>query len=461
MKQLLNKQKNQTFQNMKIKLPPQNKDAENAVIGACFVEPDKFAEIYAWIKDPEIFYYEDNKAIFKAMIELRENYMPIDAILVAAKLKNVQSDDKWSWVIWEKAKSVISSAHTQFWCMLIIESYIKRKSEASIYDLQKTDDPLMVAQQLDEALKKALSFKSTTDWSDMSQIMVELYKRREEIENGKEYGLLTGFRELDLITGGLQTGFHVIGARPSVGKTAFATSLALNIAEAGNAIGIISLEMPNVQLASRIASMKSNVEFWRIFRNKHQTDQEKEFVNQSISDLSTLPIFISDKAGVTGLDIRLKAEKLVKTQNAKCIIIDYLQLVDSSTTNKNDNRQNEVQKLSRSLKLLSNDLDIPIIALAQVNRESETSDKVNKVPKLSQLRESGAIEQDVDMGMIIDRPFKRGQTTNENGESTEFEADLIVEKHRNGETRTINLEFEPSTMRFRDKNYSKHTQWIT
>ena len=343
--------------------------------------------------------------------------------------------------------------------MLIIEAYIKRKSESSIYDLQKTDDPLMVAQQLDESLKKALSFKSTTDWSDMSQIMVELYKRREEIDNGKEYGLLTGFRELDLITGGLQTGFHVIGARPSVGKTAFATSLALNIAEAGNAIGIISLEMPNVQLASRIASMKSNVEFWRIFRNKHQSDQEKEFVNQSISDLSTLPIFISDKAGVTGLDIRLKAEKLVKTQNAKCIIIDYLQLVDSSTTNKNDNRQNEVQKLSRSLKLLSNDLDIPIIALAQVNRESETSDKVNKVPKLSQLRESGAIEQDVDMGMIIDRPFKRGQTTNENGDSTEFEADLIVEKHRNGETRTINLEFEPSTMRFRDKNHSKHTQW--
>lgn len=442
---------------MKIKLPPHNIDAENAVIGSCFVEPAKFGHIYEWIKDPEIFYGEDNKAIFKAMIELKDSFMPIDAIMVSAKLKHIPNDDKWMWVCWKKAELVVNTSHTQYWCMLIIENYIKRKSESSIYDLQKSDDPLLIATQLDEALKKALSFKSTTDWSDMSQIMVELYKRREEIENGKEYGLMTGFKELDFITGGLQTGFHVIGARPSVGKTAFATSLALNIAEAGNAIGIVSLEMPNVQLASRIVSMKSKIEFWRVFRNKHSSPEEKEFINQQISDLSALPIFISDKAGVTGLDIRLKAEKLVRTHNAKCIIIDYLQLVDSSTNNKNDNRQNEVQKLSRSLKLLSNDLDIPIIALAQVNRESETPDKVNKVPKLSQLRESGAIEQDVDMGMIIDRPFKRGQTTNENNESTEFDADLIIEKHRNGETRTIPLEFHPTTMRFTDKQ-NKH-QW--
>lgn len=427
-------------------------DAENAVIGVCIIEPDKFAGVYAMIKTPEIFYLTENQQIFKAMITLKESYRPIDGIMLAAELAPIPAIDiSWAYILTKKMHDVVSGAHVEYWCAILIQDYMQRKSIEAVAKLPSCDDPLQLAQDLDEALKSAMSFKSTTDWNDMSQVMVELYRRREEIDNGKEYGLFTGFNEFDLITGGLQTGFHVIGARPSVGKTAFATSLALNIAEAGNTIGIISLEMPNVQLASRIASMKSKIEFWRIFRNKHTCQEEKDFVNQSISDLSALPIFISDKTGVTGLDIRLKAEKLVRTQNAKCIIIDYLQLVDSSTTNRNDNRQNEVQKLSRSLKLLSNDLDIPIIALAQVNRESETPDKVNKVPKLSQLRESGAIEQDVDMGMIIDRPFKRGQTTNEQNESTEFEADLIIEKHRNGETRTIPLRFEPATMRFYGK----------
>lgn len=440
------------------KIPPQNIDAENAILGACLTQPDKFNEIYEMIKNPDIFYLEENKHIFNAMVDLKNNYLPIDSILIMDRLRKTKGCTISPYELWLKAKEVVSGAHTQFWCMLIIEAFIQRESERSLYDLQKNNDPLQIALQLDESIKKALSFKTSADWSDMSQIMIELYNRRTEIENGKEFGLLTGFSELDMITGGLQTGFHVIGARPSVGKTAFATSLALNIAEAGHTIGIISLEMPNVQLASRIASMKSRVEFWRIFRNKHASNDEKEFVNQQISDLASLPIFISDKAGVTNLDIRLKAEKLVKTQNAKCIIIDYLQLVDSSSTNKNDNRQNEVQKLSRSLKLLSNDLDIPIIALAQLNRESETADKVSKPGKLSQLRESGAIEQDVDMGIIIDRPFKRGQLTDEQNNSTEFNADLIVEKHRNGETRTIPLQFDPHTMRFYDKETIKEYQ---
>lgn len=436
------------------KIPPQNIQCENAVIGLCLIDSSNFTTVKALIKTHEIFYLDENQVLFKAMESLVDKYQPIDLITVSQELRECGKMEiaGGSYNIAKKITDVVSAAHIQAWCLILIECYIKRQSLTAVYNSAGIDDPLEAAHYLNETIKSALSFKTVNDWSDMSQIMLELAQRRQDIEQGKEFGVKTGFRELDAITGGLQTGFHVIGARPSVGKTAFASSVIMNIAKQNQAVGLISLEMPNVQMASRLLSICSGIEFFRIFRNKHTCSDESDFVNEKMADISGLPIFISDRTNVNALDIRIKAEKLVKNKNAKIIFIDYLQLVDTTSTNKQDNRQNEVQKLSRSLKLLSLELDIPIVALAQLNRESETPDKVGKVPKLSQLRESGAIEQDVDMGMILDRPFKRGQITNEHGESTEFDADLIIEKHRNGETRSIELRFNPATMYFEDKS---------
>jgi replicative DNA helicase len=236
-----------------------------------------------------------------------------------------------------------------------------------------------------------------------------------------------------------------------MGKTAFACSLLINMAKEGSPVGIISLEMPNVQLAGRFASIVSGIEFWRIYRNKPSDMTQQEKILTGIYNMASLPVYSTDNAKVNISDIRWKAEKLVKTKGAKCIIVDYIQLVSTEGGKKNETREREVAKLSAGLKAISKDLNIVVIALAQLNRESETPDKVSRPGKLSQLRESDAILADADMGIIVDRPFKRGETTDDKGESTENKASIIIEKFRNGETKTINLHFNPASMHFQDQ----------
>lgn len=435
------------------KVPPHCIEAEDSILGLCIYDgTETFVKAAQYITTSEIFHIDDNRLIWETMTAMYTTGIPIDIILLTRELNKVrptQCGNTWAYVTAKKTDLNVTRAHLTNWCLAIVEDYVSRLSTSAVYDLHGKD-PFTVAADLDAKLKSAMNFKIVDDWSDMSQMALQLDERREQIRQGKQFGVLTGYRELDAITGGIEPGLVVIGARPSMGKTAFACSLLLNMARLGTPVGIISLEMPNVQLAGRFASIVSGVEFWRVYRSKEADASQQEAVVKSLSTMSTLPVYSTDSSRVNISDIRWKVEKLVRTKGARCIIVDYIQLVNTDGS-RNETREREVAKLSAGLKAISKDLDIVVIALAQLNRESETPDKVSRMGKLSQLRESDAILADADMGIIVDRPYKRGELTDEHGASTENIGRINIEKHRNGETKLIELHFDTGSMHFMDK----------
>ena len=439
------------------------KDFEDAVLGICLLEPSKILDVSQTLQTENVFYYDENKIIYKKMLEMQEKFIPIDIILVTKELSTTPSPtgNRWSYEVTMKTKDVVTSSHLKFWCMALVEMHIKRMQLDFQTSITKIDDPLEAGIELDKNIKSALNFKNNTDWVNLSTALVSLKNRRTEIANGVTFGVNTGFNYFDEVTGGLQTGLHVICARPGMGKTAFALSIILNIIERNEVVGLISLEMPNVQLTARIVSAVTGIPFFKIMKNKNDTPQMEIDIENSIKNISNLPLYITDSSTLTPRDIYAKCEKLVANKGAKIIFIDYLQLIDLKGE-KNKQRYELVGQLSRELKMLSTKLDIPIVALAQLNRESESADKVSKMGKVSQLRESGSIEQDMDMGIVIDRPFKRGQTTKDDGSSTDCQAFISIQKHRNGEEKEIEIEFNPKTMRFTDlvNNYNTNTPFI-
>lgn len=433
---------------------PHDEFAENSIIGICLVEgSETFIRAKQYITKSDIFYTEDNKAIWEAMVSLYESGGRIDEINVCRNLRKKSqlsfAGISWANVTMTKTMPVVSSAHIESWCEAIIDDYVERLSIVSLKSNKKGKKAFQIMQETDKAIKEALNFKNIEDWADMSQMGLELIDRRDRIKAGEQFGVKTGFRDFDNITGGLESGLIVIAARPSMGKTAFAASLAVSMALHGTPGGIISLEMPKIQLASRIISIISGTEFWRIFRNSHRNDNEEAAINRVISDSANIPLYVSDQSKVNLSDIRYKSEKLIKTKGAKYIMIDYLQLMDANDTETQaKTREQQVAAISRGLTRMSKDLNIPVIALAQLNRESENAKGASLPGKLSQLRESDAILSDAAMGIIIDRPFKRGETQDEKGDSTENKGAAIIEKFRNGITTTIDLDFDPETMMF-------------
>lgn len=246
----------------------------------------------------------------------------------------------------------------------------------------------------------------------------------------------------------------VLGARPSVGKSAFLGLLSMNMAKNGRKVGIISLEMSNAKIAGRLAALDTGVDFATLYRGLAIDEAMQERLYQQIGNRTAqLPIFVSDKTQVSMPEIKAKAMKLKHKEGCDILFIDYLQLVDSSGYgNKNSNRENEVRQMSRGCKLMAKELDIPVVVLAQLNREVTGRKGDDRYPKLSDLRESGAIEQDADVVMFLHRDWMSGFETNERGESTEREADLIVRKWRDGEPNLrIPLEFDPPRMKFSER----------
>lgn len=432
-----------------------DKYAEDCILGVCILQgTETFARAKQYIKTHEIFYNIDNMTIWAELSSMYEDGTPIDMLLLNRRLiksngpKSFSHED-WFYLIAQKTKDVVSDAHLSHWCLSLVEDYIERIGETAL-NISNNLSSFEKAKQIDKLIKTATEFKNIEDWADMSQMGLELLDRRERIRKGEVFGVKTGFRDFDLLTGGIEAGLIVIAARPSMGKTAFATSLAVKMASMMQSVGIISLEMPKIQLAGRIISMLSNEAFWRVFRNIHNGANELR-VDKAILESASMPIYVADQAKVNMSDIRYKTEKLIRTKNAKCIIIDYIQLVNTNDDEaRAKTREREVAKLSQGLKAMSKDLNIPVIALAQLNRDSEKADGPSRPGKLSQLRESDAILADADMGIIVDRPFKRGELTTEDGRSTENMGSIIIEKFRNGATDIINLDFNDELMMFMD-----------
>ena len=432
-------------------------EIESAVLGVCLAEPTAFSQCRTLV-DESCFYGLTFKKVFEAIHDRFEKGYPVDLLTVSRfffdKGKvSFDSGETIGYALTKMMFGIYSSAHLESWCLMLRELSAKRMMIELRHAGGKNDDVFDVAADIEMKIKKILEVRSADDWKHISQVAVRAVKQMEGKDAKKLPGITTSIELLDNINGGFRPGdFVIIGARPGVGKSAFMGRLAAHAAHLGYKVGIISLEMDDVPLFNRMLSFESNVEYYKIDRNDLREQIERERVYSTIASLSALPIHFSDTAQVSMSDIRGKVEKLKKRHGVDMVIIDYLQLIEAENE-KSKIREQEVAKISRGCKLLAKLLQIPLVLLAQLNRGAV--DKKAEKPALHHLRESGSLEQDADVVMFLHRDFIAGKTTNEDGGSTEMEADLIAAKWRNGATMEIKIGYEPTKMKFFDPEAEK------
>lgn len=422
-------------------------DLEEAILGICMLEKTAFGRTYG-IVEADTFYFSNHQKVYAAMKEMYDNGLPIDLCTVNEFMKGKPD----AYFLTKLTNYVVSSAHLEYHCHLIKEMWRRRK----IIELQHkkvSGDVRLDINEINAELNKILGSEYKREWYDMSEVMYDLMVHQYEMAQGKRTFITTGFKKLDEKNGGFYNGqMIVIGARPSVGKSAIMGQIAIKMAKNGKKVGIISLEMNNNEIAARIGSLETDIEFWRVFRTiAHDQELHEKFYNYISKNTINLPIFLSDKTKVNINDIRAKATKLKASKGCDCLMIDYLQLIESSQENRNYNREQEVAKMSRGLKLLAQELNIPVVVLCQLNRAITSRSYKDRFPKLSDLRESGAIEQDADVVMFLHRDWLAGHEVDEGGASTEYNADLLVPKWRNGATCHLLLDFDPPKMRFTER----------
>jgi len=433
------------------KVPPQAKDLEEAVLGAIMIEKNAFDAVIEILK-PECFYLESNQRIFRAMQGLQQKNSPIDLLTVVEELRFREEIDLVGgpFYVTRLTNAVVSSANIEAHARIILQKFIQREliriSGEIIGDAY--EDSTDVFDLLDDAETKLFEITNNhlrKDYASIDTVLVKTIQRIEDLRTRQDEitGVPTGFAILDHLTYGWQpSDLIVLAARPSVGKTAFALNLARNAAlhpTKPTAVGFFSLEMSAGQLVQRILSAESEIWLEKIARGRLEDHEMKQLYKKGIERLASAPIHIDDTAALNIFELRAKCRRLKNKHNVGLIIIDYLQLMSGAGENRNSNREQEISRISRDLKGLAKELQIPIIALSQLSREVEKRKEGNKMPQLSDLRESGAIEQDADMVMFLYRPEYYDITANELGESNKGETHVRIAKHRNGQLDTIKL----------------------
>ncbi|MBS1753131.1 MAG: replicative DNA helicase [Ferruginibacter sp.] len=433
------------------KVPPQAKDLEEAVLGAIMLEKGAFDTVVEILK-PECFYVDANQRIYRAMQGLATKNLPIDLLTVVEELKYREELDivGGPFYVTKLTNSVVSSANIEAHSRIILQKFIQREliriSGEIIGDAY--EDSTDVFDMLDEAEGKLFEITNNhlrKNFDTIDTVLVKTIQRIEDMRNRQEdiTGVPSGFASLDRITYGWQsTDLIVLAARPSVGKTAFALNLARSAAlhaTKPTAVGFFSLEMSSSQLVQRILSAESEIRLEKIARGKLEEHEMTQLYKNGIEKLSKAPIFIDDTAALNIFELRAKCRRLKNKHNVGLIIIDYLQLMSGAGDNRNVNREQEISRISRDLKSLAKELQIPIIALSQLSREVEKRKEGAKIPQLSDLRESGAIEQDADMVMFLYRPEYYEITSNEHGDNNKGETYVKIAKHRNGSLDNVKL----------------------
>jgi replicative DNA helicase len=433
------------------KVPPQSKELEEAVLGAIMLEKSAFDTVIEILK-AECFYVEANQRIYRAMTSLAQKSLPIDLLTVVEELKMKEELDLVGgpYYVSRLTNSVVSSANIESHARIILQKFIQRElirvSGEIIGDAY--EDSTDVFDLLDDAEGKLFQITNNhlrKNFDDINTVLVKTIQRIEDMRNRDEdiTGVATGFPSLDKLTYGWQpTDLIILAARPSVGKTAFALNLVRSAAlhpTKPTAVAFFSLEMSASQLVQRILSAESEIWLEKISRGKLEEHEMKQLYKKGIERLSNAPIFIDDTAALNIFELRAKCRRLKNKHNLGIIIIDYLQLMSGAGDSKNTNREQEISRISRDLKGLAKELQVPIIALSQLSREVEKRKEGAKIPQLSDLRESGAIEQDADMVMFLYRPEYYDITANEMGESNKGETYVKIAKHRNGSLDTIKL----------------------
>ncbi len=440
------------------KKPPQAIELEEAVLGAILLETNAIIEIIDVLK-PESFYNEKNKIIYQAALNLSRELKPIDILTVSEelkKLKKLEIVGGYYYISFLTSK-VASTVHIEYHARIIQQKFIQREliRISSLIQEKAYDESIDIDNLLDFSEKELFNItegnikketaKINTILDEAIQLIEEASKRKEGLN-----GVPSGFTELDRITSGWQNSdLIIIAARPSIGKTAFSLSMLRNIAISHKlSVAMFSLEMSSVQLVNRLIVSETELASEKIKNGKLQAF-EWEQLNMKIKTLEKADIFIDDTPSMSIFELRAKCRRLKARNDIKIILIDYLQLMNAGTDNRFGNREQEVSIISRSLKALAKELNIPVIALSQLNRSVETRSG-DKRPQLSDLRESGSIEQDSDMVLFIHRPEKYGLTEDEDGNSTKGLAEIIIAKHRNGAVGTVNLKFTDHLAKFTD-----------
>jgi replicative DNA helicase len=436
------------------KVPPQAKDLEEAVLGAIMLEKSAFDTVIEILK-PECFYVEAHQRIFRSMQSLANKSQPIDILTVAEELRFKEELEivGGAYYVTRLTNAVVSAANIEAHARIILQKFIQREliriSGEIIGDAY--EDSTDVFDLLDDAESKLFEITNNhlrKNFDTIDSVLVKTIQRIEDLRHKNEdvTGVPSGFTHLDRITYGWQNSdLIILAARPAVGKTAFALNLARNAVmhpTKPTPVAMFSLEMSAGQLVQRILAAESEIWLEKIARGKLEEHEMKQLYARGIQRLAQAPLFIDDTPALNIFELRAKCRRLKNKHNIGMIIIDYLQLMSGTGENRSANREQEISNISRNLKGLAKELNIPIIALSQLSRAVETrgsKDGGAKVPQLSDLRESGAIEQDADMVMFLYRPEYYDITTNADGENTKGLTEVKIAKHRNGMLDTVKL----------------------
>lgn len=434
------------------RIPPQDIDAEKSLLGAILLSDAIFPDIITIIKAQD-FYETIHQTIFAAMMSLYDQHKPIDLLTLTSELKTTKKLKEIGGAPYlsELTNYVPTAAHAKAYAEIIEKTSVRRKliKAGSIISNKAFEDDANVIDLVGEAEKELFNVSNKivkTDYQPMEELLADAFDRIEELHKNKGAlrGLKTGFRDLDNKTAGFQKGdLVIIGARPAMGKTTFAQNLAYNIASI-NKKGVLffSMEMAANEIIDRMISDVSGVDNWKM-RTGNLSDEEFSRIGDALGEMDEIPIYIDDTSSMTIMELRNKARRAVHDHDIGIVIVDYLQLIQGSDRYAG-NRVQEVTEISRGLKILARELEIPVIALAQLSRGVTGRDDPR--PVLSDLRESGSIEQDADLVMFLHRPDYYKQN-NDDFEPTNI-TELIIAKHRHGAVGKIELYFHPELLRF-------------
>lgn len=432
---------------------PSNIEAERAALGSVLLNRDAIIAIAPWLL-PEYFYLEKHAWIYEAMLACYNSRIPPDTRTVSEELRRREQLDTIGGIPYlsELVDAVPTSYHVEYYARIVERTALLRKlivagGKIAALGYDEQDDLEATLDKAETVLFEISQRRGTQDFIHIGQVIDSYYEQINYLQEhrGEVVGVPTGFRDLDEITGGLQkSDLIILAARPSVGKTSCIMSIAYNVAtQHHGTVGVFSLEMSREQLVQRLLSMDTGIDTHRLRTGDiHDADLKKMF--DSMGRLAAVPIYIEDTPGLSVMEVRSKARRLQSERGVDLLVIDYLQLMQGRRSD--GNRVQEVSEISRGLKALARELNVPVIALSQLSRAVEG--RTSHVPMLSDLRESGSIEQDADIVMFIYREELYDPNTDKKGI-----AELHIAKHRNGPVGVVPMRFEARTTRFMDLTY--------
>lgn len=431
------------------KIPPQNLDAEKSLLGAVLIDEEVLADVSEHLT-PADFYEKRHGLIFGGMMRLYEKHKPVDLLTLTDELRKKDELDTigGSAYLGELTNYVPTAANAEAYAELVAATAVRRRLIRASSDIAELgfDEDTTTQELLEKAEAELFSVSDQSlkqDLTSLESILTDSFDRLEELHRNKGAlrGIRTGYRDLDNMTAGLQrSDLVILAARPAMGKTTLVTNLAYNVATiAKQPVLFFSLEMSKEQLVDRMLADASGVDSWNI-RTGNLSDDDFGKLSDAMGELAEAPIYIDDTPGLSVLEMRTKARRQAHEAPLGLIIVDYLQLMQA-TGRSDGNRVQEVSEISRGLKLIARELNVPVIALSQLSRSVES--RSPQIPQLADLRESGSIEQDADIVMFIYREaYYNPETERENV------TDLIIAKHRNGPTGKVELYFHPERLRF-------------